>query len=122
MADRWEVIDRWPDMVAQMRAESGGAPFLTRWSGDRVGGEAVTAEIDVSPYVEAQHAALVCHRTQFPPDSWWLTMPTDARRVALGTSRLARLYPRPAPGEHDVELLPGGPTEAAEPGALDRCA
>lgn len=106
-ADRWEVTDRWDALVARMRAESGGAPFLTRWSLDRFGDEPVTARIDVSAYVERQQAAIACHRSQFPADSWWLTMPLDARRVALGTLRLARLAPRAALGEPpERELFP----------------
>jgi len=105
-ADRWEATDRWHELVGRMRAESGGAPFLTRWSLDRFGDEPVTAEVDVAPYVGLQHAAIACHRTQFPPASWWLAMPMAARRVALGTSRLSRLYPRPAADEREHELFP----------------
>jgi mycothiol S-conjugate amidase len=113
-ADRWEVTDRWEDMAAQMRAESHGAPFLTRWSLARFGEERVTARVDVARYVGRQHAAIGCHRTQFPSESWWLTMPAPARRVALGTVRLARLQPAPTPGELEQDLLPSSLS-----GALD---
>jgi LmbE family N-acetylglucosaminyl deacetylase len=106
-ADRWEVGDHWDDMVDRMRAESHGAPFLSRWSLDRFGDEPVTTWVDVSRYVAVQHAAIACHRSQFPAASWWLTMPPAARRVALGTSRLSRLYPRPTAEEQERELFPG---------------
>jgi mycothiol S-conjugate amidase len=105
-ADRWGVNDRWSDIAATMRAESTGEPFLTRWSLNQVGQESVTARIDVSRYVGHQHAAIACHRTQFPVESWWLRMPLAARRVALGTARLSRLYPLAAPGLHEHDLFP----------------
>lgn len=106
-ADRWGVNERWDELVQTMRAESQGAPFLSRWSHDLVNDEPITTLIDVSSYVGVQHAAISCHRTQFPTTSWWLTMPASARRVALGTSRLARLYPCPAVGEQEHDLFPG---------------
>jgi LmbE family N-acetylglucosaminyl deacetylase len=105
-ADRWGVSDRWDEMVARMCAESQGAPFLTRWSLDRVGDEPVTARIDVSAYVGLQRAAIGCHRSQFPVESWWLRMPPAARRVALGTVRLSRLCPLPLDGEQERDLFP----------------
>jgi LmbE family N-acetylglucosaminyl deacetylase len=105
-ADRWGVNERWDELLSRMREECQGAPFLTRWSLNRVNDEPVTTQIDVSQYVGVQHAAIACHRTQFPTTSWWLTMPGPARRVALGTSRLARLYPLPAPGEQEHDLFP----------------
>jgi LmbE family N-acetylglucosaminyl deacetylase len=105
-ADRWGVHDRWEEMAATMRAESAGAPFLTHWSLNQTGDEPVTTRIDVSPYVGHQHAAIACHQTQFPVESWWLRMPLAARRVALGTARLSRLYPLAAPGLHEHDLFP----------------
>jgi N-acetyl-1-D-myo-inositol-2-amino-2-deoxy-alpha-D-glucopyranoside deacetylase len=105
-ADRWGVNERWDEIVSRMRAESQDAPFLTRWSDNRGNDEPVTTLIDVARYVGVQHAAIACHRTQFPTTSWWLTMPTAARRVALGTSRLARLYPLPVVGEPERDLFP----------------
>jgi len=113
-ADRWQVTDHWDDMVAQMRAESGGAPYLSRWSLDQMGDERVTTQIDVSGYTGVQRAAIACHRTQFPSDSWWLTMPAAARRVTLGISRLARLYPLLTPGEQERDLFPDGLLNARE--------
>ena len=105
-ADRWGVNERWDEIVSRMRAESNGAPFLSRWSHNRVNDEPITTQIDVSQFVGVQHAAIACHRTQFPVTSWWLTMPSAARRVALGTSRLARLYPLPVVGEQERDLFP----------------
>jgi len=121
-ADRWEVADRWDEMVDRMRAESQGAPFLTRWSLDRAGDERTTTRVDVSSYVGVQHAAIACHRTQFPTASWWLTMPAAARRVAIGTSRLARLYPLPAPNEQERDLFPGSLFALRDDGATAKSA
>ena len=111
-ADRWGVHERWEELVQTMRAESQGAPFLTRWSHNRLDDEPVTTLVDVSAYVGVQHAAIACHRTQFPTSSWWLTMPAAARRVALGTLRLARLHPLPSLGERKHDLLPSGQSAA----------
>jgi N-acetyl-1-D-myo-inositol-2-amino-2-deoxy-alpha-D-glucopyranoside deacetylase len=105
-ADRWGVHDRWDAVAAQLRDESGGAPFLLRWSLDQVGDEPITTRIDVSAFVGVQRAAIRCHQSQFPVASWWLTMPTSARRVALGTVRLSRLSPGPAAGEQERDLFP----------------
>jgi LmbE family N-acetylglucosaminyl deacetylase len=105
-ADRWGVTAHWDALVAQMRRESGNQPFLSRWSLNAFGDEPVTTRIDVSGYVGVQRAAIGCHRTQFPPTSWWLTMPAAARRIALGTLRLTRLTPRPAPALDESELFP----------------
>jgi N-acetyl-1-D-myo-inositol-2-amino-2-deoxy-alpha-D-glucopyranoside deacetylase len=107
-ADRWGVNQRWGDLVRQMREESQGAPYLSRWSLDLVGDEPITTQIDVSAFVGVQRAAIACHRTQFPADSWWLTMPLNARRVALGRSRLARLYPLHTTDEQKHDLFPAG--------------
>jgi N-acetyl-1-D-myo-inositol-2-amino-2-deoxy-alpha-D-glucopyranoside deacetylase len=106
-ADRWEVDDRWDEMVDRMRSECRGAPFLTRWSLDAVGDEPITTRVDVSAYVAVQRAAIACHHSQFPTESWWLTMPAAARRVALGRSRLTRLYPLPTADEPEYDLFPG---------------
>jgi LmbE family N-acetylglucosaminyl deacetylase len=105
-ADRWEVGQSWDELVARMRAESGSAPLLTRWSLNHPGDEPATTHIDVSAYVGVQRAAIACHRTQFPAASWWLTMPSAARRIALGTVRLARLHPFPVAAELETELFP----------------
>ncbi|HWP29256.1 MAG TPA: GlcNAc-PI de-N-acetylase, partial [Chloroflexota bacterium] len=69
--------------------------------------EATTAANDVSDYVEIQRAALACHRTQIPPDSWWLTLPLHIRRIAFGTAYFVRLHPPPQPGEKDADLFAG---------------
>lgn len=117
-ADRWGVNQRWDELVCQMREESQSnghgqgqgqdTSFLARWSLDQVGDEPVTTRIDVSQFVGVQRAAITCHRSQFPAASWWLTMPFSARRIALGTSRLARLYPLLAPSDTEHDLFPAG--------------
>lgn len=111
-ADRWGVSDRWDEMAAQMRAEAQGAPFLSRWSLNQLGDEPVTARIDVSAFVGLQRAAIDCHRSQFPTESWWLRMPLPARRVALGTARLSRLCPLPPASVCERDLFPAPSLDA----------
>ncbi|SRR5579884_1284403 len=102
------VVDRWDEIIALMQREGLDTSFLTRRR-RRVGvpKEATTAAIDVSDYVEIQRAALACHRTQIPPDSWWLTLPLHIRRIAFGTAYFVRLHPPPQPGEKDADLFAG---------------
>jgi len=38
---------------------------------------AVTSQIDVSDLMDVRRKALVAHRTQIDPDSWWLRLPDD---------------------------------------------
>jgi LmbE family N-acetylglucosaminyl deacetylase len=101
------VRDRWTE-VGKMMARAGlDTSFLRRRRRRRHGvrKEDCTAAIDVSEYAEIQREALACHRTQIPQDSWWLTIPSDIRRVAFGTAYFVRLYPEPEPGERDADLF-----------------
>ena len=66
----------------------------------------VTAAIDVSAYAETQRAALLCHRTQIPADSFFVNFPPHILRRAFATAFLERLAPRPAEGERDDDLFP----------------
>jgi LmbE family N-acetylglucosaminyl deacetylase len=66
----------------------------------------VTAAIDVSDYAEVQRAALRCHRTQIPGDSFFMTLPPHILRRAFATAYLTRLQPHPSPGDRDEDLFP----------------
>jgi mycothiol S-conjugate amidase len=73
----------------------------------RPGPEAATVALDVSPYSETQRRALLAHRTQIPPESFWVRLPEDLRRRAFSTAYFTRLDPPAAPGEHEPDLLRG---------------
>jgi N-acetyl-1-D-myo-inositol-2-amino-2-deoxy-alpha-D-glucopyranoside deacetylase len=66
----------------------------------------VTAAIDVSDFAEVQRAALRCHRTQIPQDSFFMTLPPHILRRAFATAYLQRLHPRPSPADRDEDLFP----------------
>ncbi len=67
--------------------------------------DAVTAAVGVSDYAELQRQALLCHRTQIPPDNFFIGLPPHIRRRAFATAYLRRLQPPPAPGERDLDLF-----------------
>ena len=71
------------------------------------GPETATVALDVRPYTEHQRRALLAHRTQVPPDSFWVSLPTELRRRAFATAYFIRLHPPVAPGEREQDLLDG---------------
>jgi len=71
------------------------------------GPETATVALDVRPYTEIQRQALLAHRTQIPPDSFWARLPADLRRRAFATAYFLRLHPPALPGEHEQDLLDG---------------
>ena len=73
----------------------------------RPGPETATVALDVRPYSEYQRRALMAHRTQIPPDSFWLRLPEELRRRAFATAYFKRLHPPAVPGEREVDLLDG---------------
>lgn len=73
----------------------------------RPGPETATVALDVGPYSEIQRRALLAHRTQVPPDSFWVSLPADLRRRAFATAYFIRLTPPAALGEHEPDLLHG---------------
>ncbi|HLI27279.1 MAG TPA: PIG-L family deacetylase [Chloroflexota bacterium] len=104
------VRDRWEELIELLRREGQDTSFLERRRRDPHFGipkEQTTVQLDVADYVEIQRQALAAHRTQIPPDSWWLTLPPHIRRVAFGTAYLVRYFPTPAPGERDADLFAG---------------
>ena len=73
------------------------------------GPETATVALDVQPYSEIQRQALLAHRTQIPPDSFWGRLPTELFRRAFATAYLIRLHPSAAPGEYEQDLFEGLP-------------
>ena len=75
----------------------------------RAGPETATVALDVRPYSEIQRQALLAHRTQIPPDSFWGRLPAELYRRAFATAYLIRLHPPAAPGEYEQDLFDGLP-------------
>ncbi|MCC6175830.1 MAG: PIG-L family deacetylase [Chloroflexi bacterium] len=108
------VFEGWEEVVDLMRAEGlDTAPIvgmLERRAGRFPSAKVddVTAAIDVSAYVETQRAALLCHRTQIPADSFFVRLPITIARRAFRTAYLTRLDPLPINGERDARLFSDG--------------
>jgi len=73
------------------------------------GPETATVALDVRPYSEIQRQALLAHRTQIPPESFWRRLPAELYRRAFATTYLIRLHPPAAPGEYEQDLFDGLP-------------
>src|SRR5262245_45577453 len=73
------------------------------------GPETATVALDVRPYSEIQRQALLAHRTQIPPDSFWRRLPAELYRRAFATAYLIRLHPPAAPDEYEQDLFDGLP-------------
>jgi LmbE family N-acetylglucosaminyl deacetylase len=52
--------------------------------------EIITTTVDVSEYVDKKRAAMQAHASQIPPESFFLSLPPDAFRVAFGTEWFIR--------------------------------
>lgn len=106
------VSEGWEEIVELMRREGlDPAPLEAMLERRRelvpdVSPASVTAAIDVSEYAETQRAALLCHRTQVPPDNFFMNLPPQVRRRAFATAYLMRIHPAPAEGERDPDLIP----------------
>ena len=57
------------------------------------------------PYSEEQRRALLAHRTQILPESFFVSLPAELRRLAFATAYFVRLSPSCASGEHEPDLL-----------------
>jgi LmbE family N-acetylglucosaminyl deacetylase len=96
----------WESLIPELKAA--GFDIGTRHKRRRSPGpETATVALDVRPYTEHQRRALLAHRTQVPPDSFWVSLPTELRRRAFATAYFIRLHPPAAPGEHEQDLLDG---------------
>jgi hypothetical protein len=69
------------------------------------GPETATVALDVRPYSAIQRQALLAHRTQIPPDSFWGRLPPELYRRAFATAYCLRLHPPAAPGEYEQDLF-----------------
>lgn len=105
------VTEGWDEIVALMRAEGLDTSEIETMMSRRrervpdLDRSRLTAAIDVADYADVQRRALLCHKTQIRPDSFFMGLPSHIRRRAFATAYLQRLYPTPAPGERDEGLL-----------------
>lgn len=88
--------------------ESPYEKWLERWSSD---GPPMTTRVDVGEYLDERRAALLAHRTQIDPDSFWMRLPEDVVRDVFPWEeyRLARsLVDTGVPeGEFEDDLFAG---------------
>ena len=71
------------------------------------GPEMATVALKVGDYSEEQRQALLAHRTQISPDSFFVSLPPELRRLAFATAYFVRLYPPCVSGEREPDLLYG---------------
>ncbi|MDH3601388.1 MAG: PIG-L family deacetylase [Candidatus Tectomicrobia bacterium] len=96
----------WESLIPEFKAagfDIGSRHKRRRGSGP----ETATVALDVRPYTEHQRRALLAHRTQVPPDSFWARLPKELRRRAFATAYFVRLHPAAARGEREQDLLDG---------------
>jgi mycothiol S-conjugate amidase len=109
---------RWDALMPEFKAAGIDTTFLERRR-ERTRGagpETATVALDVSPYSEVQRRALLCHRTQIQPDSFFTRLPAELRRRAFATAYFVRLHPPAAPRERERDLLDGILTPAVSGG------
>jgi LmbE family N-acetylglucosaminyl deacetylase len=101
---------RWVELLPEFEAAGFDMSWLKQRRQKRrrrPGPETATVALDVAPYSETQRRALLAHRTQIPPGSFWVSLPESLRRRAFSTAYFIRLTPPAAPGEHEPDLLHG---------------
>jgi LmbE family N-acetylglucosaminyl deacetylase len=103
------TVDR--DRVIQMMRElpaSEETPDLDT-STFGVPGALVTTRVDVADYAGIKRAAMACHRSQIPDDSFFMAMPVDRFRMAFGQEHFIRRHAAPGTVETAIDLGPGRP-------------
>jgi LmbE family N-acetylglucosaminyl deacetylase len=88
------TLDR--DRLVALQAESDFAP--PEGSGPELEtmgepGWRITTEIDVRPWIARKHEAMAAHRSQIPPDSFFLSMSDDVFTEVWGTESYIRVWP-----------------------------
>jgi len=67
----------------------------------------ITAHLDVGRFMALKQQALAVHRTQIPPDFFYLQLPADALKEYAGIEYFLRIQPPPQPGEREDDLFAG---------------
>ena len=99
----------WEGLVPRFAAAGFNMDWMERRHNHskRPGPESATVSLDVGAYSEEQRQALLAHRTQISPGSFFVSLPTELRRVAFATAYFVRLSPPCGPAEHEPDLLHG---------------
>ena len=99
----------WEELMPRFVAAGFDMDWMKRREGHsrEPGPETATVALDVAPYSEEQRQALLSHRTQISPDSFFVSLPAELRRLAFATSYFVRISPPCVPGEHEPDLLYG---------------
>jgi N-acetyl-1-D-myo-inositol-2-amino-2-deoxy-alpha-D-glucopyranoside deacetylase len=74
-----------------------------------VADERFTTFLDVTAYYDAKRAAIECHRTQIPADSWWKQMPEEMARLVFSTEFFILADARITTSVPESDLLAGLP-------------
>jgi mycothiol S-conjugate amidase len=98
---------RWEALAPEFKAAGFDLRPRRRHRDRAPGPETATVALDVRPYSEVQRQALLAHRTQVPPHSFWVRLPEDLRRRAFATAYFQRLHPPTTPGETEPDLFDG---------------
>jgi LmbE family N-acetylglucosaminyl deacetylase len=69
--------------------------------------DAVTAVVDILPFVAAKRAALAAHRTQMGPDSIFMRMPDQVWQQIWGAEYFRLAAPEPVTSDQDNDLFSG---------------
>ena len=99
----------WEELMPRFVSAGYDMDWMKKQEGDSrgPGPETATVALEVGPYSEEQRKALLAHRTQISPDSFFVSLPPELRRLAFATAYFIRLSPPCAPGEHEPGLLHG---------------
>ena len=99
----------WEELMPRFVSAGYDMDWMKKQEGDSrgPGPETATVALEVGLYSEEQRKALLAHRTQISPDSFFVSLPPELRRLAFATAYFIRLSPPCALGEHEAGLLHG---------------
>lgn len=67
----------------------------------------ITTTIDIEPWFDLKHRALLCHDTQFSAESWIRTLPPDVLRLFIGFESLTLVHSAVTCDPADQDLFAG---------------
>ena len=67
----------------------------------------ITTTVDVGPWFDLKHRALLCHDTQFSADSWVRTLPAEALQRFIGFESLTLVHSAVSCDPSDPNLFAG---------------
>jgi LmbE family N-acetylglucosaminyl deacetylase len=90
-----------------MRAAGLEPPFGEQEPAFGVPDEMIPTTVDVKPWVEAKHAALLAHKTQMGADVFFAHLPAALFGDLFGVERFIRVASRVEAPEQEDDLLAG---------------